>query len=111
MKKIYLISLLSIFSLNLFCQVHWTKYAGNPLMLPGELGEWDEETVAPEAILYLDSTYHMWYCGGRFLENTAIGYATSTDGIYWTKHTSIILFWMWVRRDRGTTGISLDVKF
>ena len=30
MKKIYLISLFSIFSLNLFCQIHWTKHPDNP---------------------------------------------------------------------------------
>ncbi len=87
MKKIYLLSLLSIFSLNLFCQINWTRYPDNPVMLPGTTGEWDEGEITVTSILYQDSTYHMWYSNGGFEPgNTFIGYATSSDGIEWTKY-------------------------
>ncbi len=89
MKKIYLISLLSIFSVNLFCQVHWTKHPDNPIMTPGSAGEWDEMIIAPGSIIFLDNTYHMWYWGGDMeTVNQRIGYATSPDGITWTKYAN-----------------------
>jgi len=87
MERICLTLLLSILSLNLFCQVHWTKYENNPVMLASPMGDWDEVLVSPSTVIYKDSTYHMWYWGGKpsgayFFH---IGYATSPDGINWTK--------------------------
>ena len=84
MKKIYLTLLLSIFSVNLFCQIHWTKYAGNPVMVPTE--EWEGEITVPGSVIYHDSLYHMWYRSRDFYVNDRIGYATSPDGISWTKY-------------------------
>jgi len=84
MKKIYLLLLLSIFSLNLFCQIHWTKHPDNPVMVPGLAGEWDEELLYPGypgSVIYYDSTYHMWPTGNWI----SIGHATSPDGVTWTK--------------------------
>ena len=88
MKKIYLLSLLSIFSLNLYCQTNWTKHPDNPVVVPGSSGEWDEEFIAPGSVIYYDNTYHMWYGGGKFAVNGSIGHATSPDGITWTKDTN-----------------------
>ncbi len=89
MKKIYLLSLLSILSLNLFSQVHWTKYENNPVMVPGASGDWDEEFISPGSVIYHDSTYHMWYWGGNMeIGNYLIGHAISPDGITWTKDTN-----------------------
>jgi predicted GH43/DUF377 family glycosyl hydrolase len=85
MKKIYFISMLSIFSLNLFCQVYWTKYPDNPVMVPGFSGEWDAEYVYPGSVIYNDTTYHIWYTGGIDNDTSRIGHATSPDGVTWTK--------------------------
>ena len=88
MKKVYLLTLLSIFSLNLYCQIHWEKHPDNPVMLPGAPGEWDEEFIAPGGVIYHDNTYHMWYSGGTLTNTFSIGHATSLDGVTWTKDTN-----------------------
>jgi hypothetical protein len=88
MKKFYIISLLSIFSLNLFCQTNWTKYAGNPVMVPGTAEEWDKELIFPTSVVYFDSLYHMYYSGGNLFDTIRIGLAISQDGLLWTKSPS-----------------------
>lgn len=86
MKKIYLISLLLIISLNQFCQTYWTKHPDNPVMEPGSPGEWDQEFIAPGSVIYYDGMYHMWYTGGIYTDTLRIGHATSPDGITWSKN-------------------------
>ncbi|MDX2413858.1 MAG: T9SS type A sorting domain-containing protein [Bacteroidales bacterium] len=86
MKRIQLVFLLSLLSLSLISQVHWTKYENNPIMVPSE--EWEGEFTSPCSVIYSDSIYHMWYWAGTHYENESIGYATSPDGIRWTKYTS-----------------------
>ena len=88
MKKIYLVSVLSMFSLNLFCQVHWSKYPDNPVMVPGPSREWDEEIIEPGSVIYYDNMYQMWYTYSKHLYPHIIGHATSPDGISWTKDTN-----------------------
>jgi predicted GH43/DUF377 family glycosyl hydrolase len=87
MKNIYLLSILSIFSLNLYCQIYWEKHPGNPVMLPGAAGEWDNEAIGSGRVIYHDNTYHMWYHGGT-IGSLGIGHATSPDGVTWTKDTN-----------------------
>ena len=55
MKKISLLLLLSVLSLNLFCQVHWTKHPDNPVMVAGSAGDWDEDFINPGSIIYHDN--------------------------------------------------------
>jgi predicted GH43/DUF377 family glycosyl hydrolase len=55
----------------------WEKVA---VMCPDVM--WD-----PDAKLY-----RMWYSGGEQYEPTAIGYATSPDGLHWTKYASNPVF-------------------
>jgi hypothetical protein len=85
MKKIYLFSILSIFSLNLFCQYFWEKHPDNPVLVPGPSGEWDEDIISPNSVIYYDNIYHMWYSNGKAGLTSRIGHATSPDGIAWTK--------------------------
>ena len=86
MKRNHLVFLLSLLSLNLFCQVHWTKYPDNPVMVPGAAGEWDDVHINSSEVIYKDSTYHMWYWSyGDY--NFKIGHAISPDGLNWTKDT------------------------
>jgi predicted GH43/DUF377 family glycosyl hydrolase len=59
----------------------WTKYAGNPVVTTGS---WDSTYVGQVSVIKIGSTYYMWYRGGSSTGG-AIGYATSPDGITWTK--------------------------
>jgi len=86
MKKIYFLSLLTFFSFNLYCQVHWEKNPGNPVLTTGSAGEWDDFYIGTSSVIYHNNTYHMWYQSGE--DTVRIGYATSPDGINWTKDSN-----------------------
>ncbi|MCK4921017.1 MAG: Ig-like domain-containing protein, partial [Bacteroidales bacterium] len=88
MKKLFLLAITAIFSLNLFCQINWIKHPDNPVLVPGSAEEWEKEVIWPNSVLYYDSIYHMWYTGGIVNAATSIGRATSPDGITWTKDTN-----------------------
>ncbi|TFB11225.1 T9SS type A sorting domain-containing protein [Candidatus Marinimicrobia bacterium MT.SAG.2] len=68
--------------------ITWTKHPSNPVMNFGASGEWDNAKAGVDAVIYNGSIYEMWYEGGRGAQLTQIGYATSTDGLVWTKHAS-----------------------
>jgi len=63
---------------------YWTKHPENPVLDVGESGSWDSDHTGPGSVYY-DTAFHFWYTGirGGFLKS---GYATSPDGIHWTKH-------------------------
>ena len=66
--------------------INWTKDSlNNPVMEPGSAGEWDEMEINNASVLIKDNIYHMWYSGVDFFDDNRIGYATSLDGINWTK--------------------------
>jgi predicted GH43/DUF377 family glycosyl hydrolase len=66
--------------------LNWTKDSlNNPVMEPGSAGEWDELEINNASVLIKDNIYHMWYSGIDFIDDNRIGYATSPDGINWTK--------------------------
>ena len=65
-----------------------TPYDDNPILPVGAEDEWDSGfTYAPQ-VVYHDGQYHMFYAGGKdfSIRPSAIGYATSPDGIAWTKY-------------------------
>jgi predicted GH43/DUF377 family glycosyl hydrolase len=64
---------------------NWTKYAGNPVMSNGSFGSWDNAHIGSMSVIKDGSTYKMWYYGNNG-NIGRIGYATSTDGINWTKY-------------------------
>ena len=65
------------------CQVQWDKYPANPVLPAGGAGEWDSTFAVANTVMFHEGTYKMWYKGvGGF------GYATSPDGLTWTKHLS-----------------------
>lgn len=73
----------------------WTKYPGNPVLDLGTAGEWEDFWVGVPAVIKTDSVYEMFYCGVsqgdlslEGIDTISIGYATSTDGINWYKHTN-----------------------
>jgi hypothetical protein len=69
--------------------VTWTKdEQHNPVLNFSETGEWDGYSVIPGSVIYDGTAYHMWYCGCVIdTYKWRIGYATSSDGINWTKDT------------------------
>jgi predicted GH43/DUF377 family glycosyl hydrolase len=63
-----------------------TPIEGNPILTPGETGEWDAVSVRFPQIVFADDTYYLFY--GTFQsrsEPVSIGFAVSTDGEQWTK--------------------------
>ena len=69
--------------------INWQKSSYNPVLDVGTSGEWDDEGVSKATVLYHQDQeiYRMWYAGYDG-SNVRIGYATSSDGISWSKHTS-----------------------
>lgn len=76
----------------------WTRYAQdpnfapNPVLTPGSPGNWDSDSVDESWIIQDGGQYKMWYSGQHWnpegsIQNWEIGYATSPDGIHWTKYT------------------------
>ena len=63
--------------------INWTRYAANPVLPKGDPGEWDDQNACQPAVIKEDGTYKMWYTGHP---DGCIGYATSVDGISWTKY-------------------------
>ncbi|MCZ7404801.1 MAG: hypothetical protein O8C67_07710 [Candidatus Methanoperedens sp.] len=66
--------------------INWTKYSGNPVLNPGGNGGWDDKHVYHQTVLKDNTSYKMWYIGLESSDIGRIGYATSSDGITWTKY-------------------------
>ncbi|MCU0435609.1 MAG: T9SS type A sorting domain-containing protein [Bacteroidia bacterium] len=74
--------------------INWTKYP-NPVLQVGMPAEWDNGFLEGPSVIKEGGIYKMWYCGydaigdGNGTDGKAnIGYATSPDGITWTKSSS-----------------------
>ena len=57
----------------------------DPVVNPGPDGAWDEQGVFWPSVVPDDNGYRMYY-GGMNFQGTAIGIATSPDGLTWTKY-------------------------
>ncbi|MCA9599694.1 MAG: hypothetical protein KC776_40575, partial [Myxococcales bacterium] len=51
---------------------------------PGPAGSWEADKVGRPSVLYENGTYKMWYDGAAN-GSRHVGYATSTDGVTWTR--------------------------
>ena len=69
--------------------VVWTKRP-NPVLDLGGNNTWDDLHVYYPNVVKDGSTYKMWYTGHNG-QNARIGYATSSDGINWTKNPNPVL--------------------
>jgi hypothetical protein len=70
--------------------INWTKYTGNPVLTKSNPADWDGKWIESPAVVYdsASSTYQMWYNGVSYNNwLIKVGYATSPDGISWTKYT------------------------
>jgi beta-1,2-mannobiose phosphorylase / 1,2-beta-oligomannan phosphorylase len=85
----------------------WEPYVNNPVLNVGDANSYEETSVTEHCVIYDGSTFHMWYSG---INNTvspwreAIGYATSPDGINWTKYSDQPVL------DKGPSGSWDDTK-
>jgi len=64
--------------------VNWTKHATNPVLSPSQA--WETAGIQAGSVISDGGLYKMWYTG---LDNNGvsrIGYATSSNGITWTKY-------------------------
>ncbi|MBM3235841.1 hypothetical protein FJZ31_06035 [Candidatus Poribacteria bacterium] len=69
--------------------INWDRQS-SPVIQRGPAGEWDSDLIAPSAVIKEGNTFKMWFDGsmGNFPSprTAMVGYATSTDGIHWTKY-------------------------
>ncbi len=75
----------------------WTRMSAKPVLSP-EL-RWEGVAAMCPHVRWDEKTklYRMWYSAGEQYEPNAIGYATSSDGINWTKYKDNPIF----AADRG----------
>lgn len=60
--------------------IHWTRYAGNPVIQPGPETSWDGKGVAPGDVYFDGQNYFMWYTGHNGSKMQG-GLAVSPKGI------------------------------
>jgi len=65
--------------------ISWTKYAHNPVLVPGSSG-WDSYHIYTGPVIKKESSYLMWYSGQQS-STVRVGLATSPDGFSWTKQS------------------------
>jgi len=72
--------------------ISWTRYSQNPVLSVGVVGTWDHGRVNDPWVIHENGIYKMWYTGVLYMAFTKlivaeqIGYATSPDGLNWTKY-------------------------
>lgn len=71
--------------------IHWQKH-GAPVLTP--TAAWEKQALQCPNVLYdaQRGRYLLWYCGGDFYEPDAVGFATSPDGVSWTRASSNPIF-------------------
>lgn len=79
--------------------VHWEPYAKNPVFTAAGPGHWDEKIRERGWILKEGDEWSLWYTGydGTKEGRRMLGYATSPDGLVWTRfaqHPLIDEFWV-----------------
>lgn len=61
-------------------------FGDSPVLDHGKAGSWNAVYTDPGAVLYHDGLFHMFYNGfNGWPAPVQIGYATSPDGLHWTK--------------------------
>jgi hypothetical protein len=61
-------------------------WEGNPVIVPGEPGSWDDLYVIMAFVLEYDDTIYLYYSAYNKTGSRALGLATSTDGYHFTKY-------------------------
>ena len=65
--------------------VTWTRASNQPVLSPE--APWEKAAVMCPHVMWDEENalFRMWYSGGEQYEPDAIGYATSPDGLVWTR--------------------------
>ncbi len=61
----------------------WKKYVNNPILIEGD--NWSRKDVFDVSVIRVNDIYQMWY-SGRDFNHSEIGYANSSDGLYWKRY-------------------------
>ncbi len=74
--------------------VEFVPYNANPVFKGTGIDTWDKQIRERGYIIYEDSIYKMWYTGykGDDTVTKYLGYATSGDGINWTRYAKNPIF-------------------
>jgi predicted GH43/DUF377 family glycosyl hydrolase len=72
--------------------IAWKRMSDRPVLSPEK--PWEKVAVMCPHVLWDHQTrlFRLWYSGGEQNEPNAIGYATSADGLHWTKHPANPIF-------------------
>lgn len=71
--------------------IDWTKYPGNPVMTVTD--PWEGTNIEGQCLIKSETGYQMWYASYDYNnDKSLLGYATSADGINWTKHPDNPIF-------------------
>lgn len=90
--------------------VTFTKWPGNPVLLPGPPGSWDDYSVSNPAVA-TGGSWAIFYGGRRAATKDQIGLASSSDGFHWTRTTGPFLGADTAGRwDSGVVGAPAIVK-
>ena len=89
----------------------WDKYSGNPVLRPGEPGDWDAGGVTMSSVILDKGVYYLFYLTPT--GEHPLGLATSLDGYQWDRyrHNPIFLPSMtgWAHSlDLGSTLLEQD---
>jgi len=70
----------------------WKRMSVEPVLSPD--APWEKVAVMCPSVIWDEHAglFRMWYSGGEQYEPDAIGYATSPDGLHWTKHAANPVF-------------------
>ncbi len=74
--------------------INWTGYSVDGGVRSSEIlggtfssGDWDYDYVSLGTVRLDGSGFQLWYSGGTSGTNQGVGYATSPDGVIWTRDT------------------------
>ena len=70
----------------------WTRRSAKPVLSPEQ--PWEKAALMCPHVIWDEQSrrFRMWYSGGEQYEPDAIGYATSPDGLAWTRHAANPVF-------------------
>lgn len=78
--------------------LNWTKYSGNPVIVPGDYSHWFNTATYGPSVILDGGIYKMWFTGLDAFANSQttdgkanIVYATSTDAINWSIYPTPVL--------------------
>uniref|UniRef100_UPI000702A7EC hypothetical protein n=1 Tax=Candidatus Symbiothrix dinenymphae TaxID=467085 RepID=UPI000702A7EC len=73
--------------------IHFERKSDKPVLVPEKGWEKEHAVMCPNVEWDADTKlFTMWYSGGEIYEPNAIGYATSPDGLVWTKYKNNPIF-------------------